>query len=76
MAQTGPQIEVFHERCMGAGNCAEIAPKYFDQSDVDGTVILRREVVDPDDQSVVDKAIDICPVSALELRFVDKASAH
>lgn len=62
---TGTRIEVLHERCMGAGNCAEVAPDYFDQSDTDGTVVLRRDSFDPADRDVVDRAIDICPVAAL-----------
>ena len=60
-------IEAFHERCMGAGNCAEVAPKYFDQSDTDGTVVVRQAAVDPDDRVLVEQAIDICPVGALAL---------
>jgi ferredoxin len=76
MSQTDQQIEVFHERCMGAGNCAEVAPKYFDQSDIDGTVIVRQDVLDPGDRAVINKAIDICPVGALALAFPEKASAR
>ncbi|WP_029535675.1 ferredoxin [Saccharopolyspora spinosa] len=71
---TGTQIEVFHERCMGAGNCAEVAPGYFDQSDADGTVVLRRDSFDPADREVVDRAIEICPVAALG--YADKAPGH
>jgi ferredoxin len=67
MSQASDRIEVFHERCMGAGNCAEVAPKYFDQSDVDGTVVVRQDHVDDGDRDVVDQAVDICPVSALSV---------
>jgi ferredoxin len=52
---------------MGAGNCAEVAPAYFDQSDADGTVVLRRDEADPADRALVEKAIDICPVGALAI---------
>jgi ferredoxin len=62
---TGTKIEVIHERCMGAGNCADVAPKYFDQSDVDGTVVLKQEHVDTGDEHDVNEAVDICPVSAI-----------
>jgi ferredoxin len=64
---TNPTIEVFHERCMGAGNCADVAPKYFDQSDADGTVVVRQHEVDQSDRAAVDEAVDICPVSAIAL---------
>jgi ferredoxin len=61
------RIDVFHERCMGAGNCAEVAPKYFDQSDDDGTVVLRQHDIDEGDRGLVEKAVNICPVAALEI---------
>jgi ferredoxin len=68
MREATDQVEVFHERCMGAGNCADVAPKYFDQSNVDGTVVVRKEDIDPGDRSQVDKAIDICPVGAIAVK--------
>jgi ferredoxin len=61
-------IEVSHERCMGAGNCADVAQRYFDQSDVDGTVILLQEQVNDGDEALVERAVDICPVAALGFR--------
>jgi ferredoxin len=67
MAAQTEKIEVFHERCMGAGNCAEVAEKYFDQSDTDGTVVVRRTEIDPEDLDLVKKAMDVCPVGALAL---------
>jgi ferredoxin len=62
---TGTKIEVIHERCMGAGNCAEVAPKYFDQNDVDGTVLLKQQHVDAGDEHDVNEAAEICPVAAI-----------
>jgi ferredoxin len=58
-------VGVLHERCMGAGNCAEVSPKYFDQSDTDGTVVLLQEQIDDGDESSVQQAADVCPVSAI-----------
>jgi ferredoxin len=60
-------IDILHERCMGAGNCAEVSPEYFDQSDADGTVVLLREHVGEDDEPTVQQAADVCPVSAILL---------
>ncbi len=34
------RIEIDHDRCRGAGECALNAPELFDQSDDDGTVIV------------------------------------
>ena len=60
-------IDILHERCMGAGNCAEVSPKYFDQNDTDGTVVLLQATLDADDESTVQQAADVCPVSAILL---------
>jgi ferredoxin len=59
------RIAAHHERCIGAGNCVEVAEKYFDQDDANGTVIVLQEVPDPGDEGLVGQAIDICPVAAL-----------
>lgn len=67
MSDPKASIEVFQERCIGAGNCADVAGKYFDQSDTDGTVIVRQADVEEADRALVDQAIDICPVGALAL---------
>ena len=62
----GPRrIQTLHERCIGAGNCAEVAPSYFDQDEFDGTVRLLRIAVAPGDEDAVAAAADICPVSAI-----------
>ena len=61
-------ISVLRERCMGAGNCAEVAPDYFDQDDMDGTVVLLRDEVEPGDDDEVARAADICPVAAIILK--------
>ena len=42
-------IETFQERCIGAGNCAEVAPKYFDLDDAGLVVPLHTEVDAGDD---------------------------
>ena len=61
------QIGVYHERCIGAGNCAEVSPDYFDQDPGDGTVIVLRDHIEPGDESTVEEAADICPVTAIFL---------
>lgn len=59
-------IEVFLERCMGAGNCAEVAPEYFDQDD-DGIVKVLKSNVPAADRALVAKAANVCPVAAIML---------
>jgi ferredoxin len=61
------EIHVFHERCVGAGNCVDVAPAYFDQSEVDGTVVALRETVAPQDEVDVEEAANVCPVAAIVL---------
>ncbi len=59
------KIEVATERCIGAGNCVEVAAKYFAQGEDDGLVIVLQHDVDPGDEDTVNRAIDICPVAAI-----------
>jgi ferredoxin len=60
------KITVFQERCIAAGNCYEIAAKYFDQDPVDGTVVLIKGDVAGGDEKTVDRAAATCPVAAIE----------
>ena len=60
-------IEVHHDLCMGAGNCADVAPDYFDQSDDDGTVVVLKQTVAAADVKDVEKATQVCPVAAIRL---------
>jgi ferredoxin len=69
-APGGLQVVVFPERCVGAGNCVDVAPSYFDQSEEDGTVVLLRDAIAGDDAATVSQAVAICPVSALALRSI------
>ncbi len=59
-------ITVFPERCIAAGNCYEIAARYFDQDPDDGTVMLLNSDVDAGDEPIVDRAVATCPVAAIE----------
>lgn len=58
-------IRVEVTKCIGAGNCAEVAPDYFDQDQDDGTVVVRKPHVDPADEADVDEAVHACPVRAI-----------
>jgi ferredoxin len=60
-------IEVFTERCIGAGNCADVADGYFSVTDSDGTVIVQRTEVEPGEEPLVERAVNICPVGAIVL---------
>jgi ferredoxin len=62
------KIEIFEERCIGAGNCTDVAPEYFGLKDSDGTVELHREDVDSGDAELVQRAVDFCPVAAIQMR--------
>ncbi|BDZ39308.1 ferredoxin [Microbacterium suwonense] len=60
-------IEIFRERCIGAGNCVAVSPKYFDLDD-DGLVILKQDVIDEGDLDEVERAAAMCPALAIELQ--------
>ncbi|HEX4061337.1 MAG TPA: ferredoxin [Streptosporangiaceae bacterium] len=61
------RIEVMPERCIGSGNCVDVAPRYFDQSDLDGVVEVLESDVATADEPAVAEAADICPVAAILL---------
>jgi len=54
--------------CVGAGQCVLTDPEAFDQSDEDGTVIVRQDT--PADDEALERArvaTEICPSRALAL---------
>lgn len=60
------RIEALQERCIGAGNCVDVAEKYFDLGD-DGLVVALHETVEDGDESLVRRAVGICPATAILL---------
>jgi ferredoxin len=67
------RIEVMPERCIGSGNCVDVAPRYFDQSDADGVVEVLAGAVAAEDEEAVAEAADICPVAAILLSLPSPA---
>jgi len=57
------QVKVDKTKCIGCGTCAALAPKSFKIGD-DG----KAEAINPagDDEETVQRAVDGCPVSAIE----------
>ncbi len=62
------RVSVDQERCVGAGQCARIAPGVFDQSEETGLVVLLRESPEPGEESAALDAVDLCPARAVEVR--------
>jgi ferredoxin len=60
-------ITVKRDLCIGVGNCVELAPDVFDQSEDDGTVVLLQEDVDDALVGDVTQAAEVCPVHAILL---------
>lgn len=73
MDEEKSMIEVFHERCIGAGNCSDVAGRYFDQSDDDGTVVRLRDAVESGDEDMVEEAVNVCPTGALAFHLREVA---
>jgi ferredoxin len=61
------RVEADTTRCTGAGMCALTAERVFDQSEVDGTVVLLTEQPAPEDVAAVRLAVASCPTHALDL---------
>jgi ferredoxin len=54
------KVEILREKCVGSGNCVELVPKIFGQSEEDGKVVL----TDGDetyDEAALQAAL-LCPV--------------
>lgn len=60
------RIEVHKEQCICAGNCTQIAPKYFSQDETGIVVALESEVAEEDRDSVR-LAAEACPTLAITL---------
>lgn len=60
------RISVNRERCCGAGLCADLIPKVFDQDD-DGVVVLVDPTPPEDQRENVAEAEFACPSGAIQL---------
>ncbi|GCB53262.1 ferredoxin [Streptomyces sp. NL15-2K] len=61
------RITVDHERCVGAGQCVLSAPEVFDQSEEDGTSVVREPHPAPEHHDAARRAADLCPGRAVRL---------
>ncbi|MET9500057.1 ferredoxin [Streptomyces sp. NPDC006552] len=59
-------IAIDHDKCIGAGQCALIAPEVFDQR-ADGMALLLVETADAAQAPAVRDAADSCPLSAISV---------
>lgn len=57
-------IVVHRDACVGAGQCALVAPDVFDQDD-DGIVLLLQPDPEGADLDSANKAIRLCPARAI-----------
>jgi ferredoxin len=61
------RIEIAHDRCRGAGQCALNAPGLFDQSDEDGTVVLLDAQPPPEQHDAARLAAALCPNAVISI---------
>ncbi|CAL9655333.1 ferredoxin [Streptomyces sp. Tu 3180] len=61
-------ITIDHDRCIGAGQCALVAPAVFDQRDEDGLAVLLADPPGDDQRAAVREAAESCPLSAISVR--------
>ncbi|WP_210583624.1 ferredoxin [Streptomyces sp. GESEQ-35] len=55
------------DKCVGAGQCALIAPEVFDQGEDDGIVVVLNTEPGSALLPTVTEAVDLCPARALSL---------
>ncbi|MEV6171988.1 ferredoxin [Streptomyces sp. NPDC051954] len=55
------------DKCVGAGQCALIAPEVFDQGEDDGIVVVLNTEPGSALRPAVGEAVDLCPARALSL---------
>jgi ferredoxin len=53
--------------CIGSGNCADVAPRFFSQDPETALVIVRRSDVDETSAAAVEQAAELCPVRAIQV---------
>jgi ferredoxin len=61
------KISVETDKCVGAGQCAMVAPAVFDQNDDDGVVIVLEESPGPEHAADVEEAAMLCPAQVILL---------
>jgi ferredoxin len=59
-------VVVQRDACVGAGQCALVAPEVFDQDD-DGIVMLLQTDPQGPDLEAATKAVRLCPARAISL---------
>jgi ferredoxin len=68
------RISVKHDRCCGAGLCADSLPTVFDQDD-DGVVVLLTETPDESTWKAVEEAEFTCPSGAIMIHRSEDSAA-
>lgn len=61
------RVSVDRDRCIGAGNCALIAPSVFDQDHEEALVVLLDESPPESARLAVQEAVDRCPAAVILL---------
>jgi len=61
------KISVEKDKCVGAGQCAMVAPAVFDQNEDDGVVIVLDESPGPEHAADVEEAATLCPAQVILL---------
>ncbi|MEV6846427.1 ferredoxin [Actinoplanes sp. NPDC051411] len=62
------KVTVDRDRCIGAGNCALIAPSVFDQDPDEAVVVVLDESPPEDSRAAVQEAVDRCPAAVIALQ--------
>ena len=61
------KISIDRDKCVGAGQCVLAAPEIFEQSDVDGLVVVRLESPPEKLQDSARAAANLCPALVISV---------
>jgi len=61
---------IISDKCIGCGACTVVAPEYFELKRDKSKP--KREIIGEEDLEKVKKAVDVCPVGAIDLIKVEE----
>ena len=61
------KILIDRDKCVCAGQCAQIAPAVFSQDERDGVVILLTETPPAEEHAAVRAAVGLCPAGVIKI---------
>ncbi|WP_080736308.1 ferredoxin [Rhodococcoides fascians] len=61
------RVDVDLEKCVGHAQCFAVAEEIYDIADDDGTCVIRRHTIAPEDEIAAKKGANACPERAISV---------